>query len=105
RPSALVVGDDFRFGHDRAGTVDDLRAMCEAAGIAFEAVAQVTGPEGTRVSSTAIRRLVQAGRVAEAATMLDRWYAVEGLVRPGAKRGRKLGFPTANVARENDLLP
>jgi riboflavin kinase/FMN adenylyltransferase len=105
RPAALVVGDDFRFGHRRAGGVDDLRAMCEAAGIAFAAIPQVTDDDHTRLSSTAVRRLVSEGRVADAADMLDRWYAVEGVVRPGAARGRDLGFPTANVASDNALVP
>lgn len=105
RPAAVVVGDDFRFGNRRAGGVEDLRRMCAAAGISFEAVAQINDEAGTRISSTAVRSLVSEGRVAEAADLLDRWYAVEGAVRQGAARGRELGFRTANVASDNALVP
>ncbi len=105
RPAALVVGDDFRFGQGRTAGVDELAAICGAAGIGFASIGQVLSSTGGRVSSTEIRRLVGEGRVDLAAEMLDRWYAVEGRVRHGAARGRRLGFPTANVASDNALIP
>jgi riboflavin kinase/FMN adenylyltransferase len=105
RPSAVVVGSDFRFGHGRAGGRDDLAEACARAGIGFSDVDPVVGPDGHRVSSTRIRDLVRGGEVDRAAALLDRWYAVEGAVHHGAARGRRLGFPTANVAAENAIVP
>jgi riboflavin kinase/FMN adenylyltransferase len=105
RPAAVVVGHDFRFGRDRAGGVEDLRRDCEAASIGFSRVARIDASNGSRISSTLIRDLVESGEVAGAAQLLGRWYSVEGSVRRGAARGRKLGYPTANIASENPILP
>ena len=104
-PRAVVVGDDFHFGRDRSGSTRELEQLCMSAGITFASVAQVRSAHGERISSTAIRKLVLEGRVGHAADMLGRWYAVEGKVRHGAARGKSLGFPTANVASENAVLP
>ncbi len=101
----VVVGPDFRFGHDRAGDVPLLRDMGRAAGFEVD----VFGPielAGGVVSSTRVRNGLAAGEVERAAELLGRPYDVPGTVVHGEKRGRGLGYPTINVAtRPNRLLP
>ncbi len=104
RLAALFVGENFRFGRGQEGDVSLLRRLGEALGFAVHAVRAVT-VDGERVSSTRIREAVRAGRVREAARLLGRPFAVEGSVVPGAGRGGPLGFPTANLEADNELLP
>ncbi|MCL6608791.1 MAG: bifunctional riboflavin kinase/FAD synthetase [Geminicoccaceae bacterium] len=94
---AVATGVDFRFGHRRAGDVATLARAGARHGIAVEAVEPVE-VEGERCSSTAVRTHLEAGRVDRAARLLGRPHEVAGLVRPGDRRGRTLGFPTANLA-------
>lgn len=89
----LLVGDDFRFGHRRLGTIDTLRA---ASGFTVERMHTVL-VDGARVSSTAVRAALAAGDLDQAARLLGRPYAITGRVAHGAKLGRSLGFPTANL--------
>ncbi|PRQ00541.1 Riboflavin biosynthesis protein RibF [Enhygromyxa salina] len=102
RPAAVVVGYDFRFGAKRVGGPAQLRVLLAPAGIevsVVEKIAAAAGPlAGEKLGSTAIRELVAAGEVAQAANLLGRLYAVGGTVEHGAARGRTLGYPTANVA-------
>jgi riboflavin kinase/FMN adenylyltransferase len=92
---AVVVGENFRFGYKAAGDVGDLtRIMREHGGEAY-AVEVRGGKEG--ISSTRIRSLLLGGEVAEAGKLLGRPYAVRGEVVVGDRRGRTIGFPTANV--------
>ncbi|ACT47441.1 bifunctional riboflavin kinase/FAD synthetase [Methylotenera mobilis] len=89
---AVLVGEDFRFGAKRAGSVNDF----VAAGFKLVSLPQVDlGSE--RVSSTRVRSALDEGRLQEAALLLGRGYSISGKVVHGAKRGRQLGFPTANV--------
>lgn len=104
-PAAIVVGADFRYGKGRAGSVEDLRAACRDASIQFDSVDDVLDASGERISSSVIRRLVRDGEVDRASALLDRCYAIEGEVQHGAARGRTLGFPTANVASDNAIIP
>lgn len=99
-PAHVVVGYDFHFGAGRAGGPADLAALLAPASIGVSVVERVASSPVVheKLGSTAIRELVAAGRVEEAAALLGRWYALEGEVRHGAARGRTLGFPTANVA-------
>jgi len=90
-----VAGTDFRFGHGRAGDLDTLERL----GLAVERVDLV--PD---VSSTAIRGLLREGDVAGAARLLGRTAEVEGTVVSGDARGGTLGYPTANLRVEPDLL-
>ena len=96
---AVVVGENFRFGHKAAGTVAVLTELGAEYGFAVEGLALAVPEEGegSRFSSTDVRRMVLAGDVETAALRLDRPHRVEGMVVHGAKRGRELGFPTANV--------
>ncbi len=94
---AVVVGEDFRFGHRAAGSVDTLRAAGARDG--FEVVAaELQGDGRDRWSSTRIRAQLAEGDVEGAAEALGRAYCVEGEVVHGDHRGRELGYPTANLA-------
>ncbi|GJD63928.1 bifunctional riboflavin kinase/FAD synthetase [Methylobacterium frigidaeris] len=97
--SGVVIGHDFHFGRGREGTPAMLEALCAENGLACRIVPAVAAGGGEApVSSSAIRAALEAGDVATANHLLGyRWF-VEGEVRHGDKRGRALGFPTANVA-------
>ncbi|MCU1380034.1 MAG: riboflavin kinase/FMN adenylyltransferase [Acidimicrobiales bacterium] len=97
---AVVVGADFHFGHGRKGDVDLLERMGAEHGFEVDGIELVaSGSEGARsVSSTAIRDALAAGDIDGANRMLGRPHEVRGIVQTGDKRGRELGFPTANVA-------
>ena len=108
QPCAVVVGADFRFGADRRGDAALLATLLRPAAIAVAAVAAVPVPEDMssgKLSSSGIRAAVVAGEVTRATAMLGRWYSVEGVVVPGAGRGRELGVRTANVDAPTALLP
>ena len=93
----LLVGYDHRFGHNRSDTFADyVDYGCEL-GVEVMQTPELDTPLG-HVSSSVIRRLVAAGDVALAAQMLSRPYRLEGTVVGGFKNGRKLGYPTANIA-------
>lgn len=93
----VVVGQDYAFGHKRQGTVPVLQAMARDLGFGVTAVAPVTGPEGAVYSSTRVRACLVEGDVAGAAAILGHPWEVEGRVEHGDKRGRRIGFPTANL--------
>lgn len=105
---AVVVGEDFHFGHQRGGNVALLEAMGAEHGFTVEGL-ELRGADGAPagpdaiVSSTAIRRLLAEGDVAGAAALLGRPHEVRGTVEHGDKRGRELGFPTANLQIDPDL--
>jgi riboflavin kinase/FMN adenylyltransferase len=94
--SQVVTGDDFVFGYNREGNADYLQHMAEKYDFKATACAPVQAG-GERCSSTLIRALLSAGEVAQAATLLGRPYSMKGRVQQGDKRGRELGFPTANI--------
>jgi len=98
------VGANFLFGHDRAGTFSVLRSLGARYGFRAEKIDPVRYKDFV-VSSTRIRRLVSEGRVDEAAALLGHHFFVDGIVTRGAGRGREIGFPTANVCTENELVP
>lgn len=104
RAAALVEGLDFRFGARRRGDVDLLRTLCGGDGIALETVAPVQH-EGESVSSSRLRRLIAAGEIRAAKAMLTAAYRLTGTVVEGARRGRTIGFPTANLGDVATLLP
>ena len=96
---AVVVGEDFHFGHQREGNVDLLRKLGQAHGFDVVPLPLIPRPDGIDepVSSTAIRRALAGGDVARATAMLGRPFEARGTVVHGDQRGRQLGFPTANV--------
>jgi riboflavin kinase/FMN adenylyltransferase len=102
--SEIYVGSGFTFGHRREGDLSLLRAMGRDFGFSAFAV-DIVEHDGRPVSSTRIRAAVAEGAVEEASRMLGRPYALSGIVVRGAQRGRTLGWPTINLAAENELLP
>lgn len=100
----IAVGEDWRFGHKRAGDVSLLQREAEKRGFRLEAVPPVMF-DGDRISSTRIRQAIHDGNLDEAARMLGRHYTVSGPVVAGDQLGRQLGFPTANIATGNLQLP
>jgi riboflavin kinase/FMN adenylyltransferase len=98
------VGANFLFGHDRAGNFSVLRSLGARYGFRSEKIDPVRYKEFV-VSSTRVRRLVGEGRVDEAGALLGHHYTIDGSVVQGQKRGQRLGFPTANLCSENDLIP
>lgn len=100
----FIVGDDFRFGCDRAGDFQLLKQKGEASGFIVESTStfQVSGD---RVSSTRVRQALAAHHFAEAGLLLGRPYTVSGKVIHGQKLGRQIGVPTANISLEGKLLP
>jgi len=104
RVSEVWVGADFLFGHERAGTFSVLRTLGMQYGFRVEKIDPVRYKEFV-VSSTRIRRLVAEGRVDEAGALLGHHYTIDGVVMAGAGRGRTLGFPTANLSTDNELVP
>jgi riboflavin kinase/FMN adenylyltransferase len=98
------VGANFLFGHDRAGTFTVLRSLGARYGFRAEKIDPVRYKEFV-VSSTRVRRLVSEGRVDEAGALLGHHYFIDGTVGRGAQRGRELGFPTANLETQNELVP
>jgi riboflavin kinase/FMN adenylyltransferase len=100
----VVVGYDFTYGRGRAGTVGSLRVALEERGVRLQVVAPVT-VNGLVCSSTKVREFVLEGRVEAANMLLGRPFDLDGDVVQGAGRGRKLGWPTANIRTTNELLP
>lgn len=100
----LVVGSDFTYGAQRAGTVATLRQAAAQRGAEVHVVAPVT-VDGVVASSSKVREYILEGRVAAAHRLLGRPFDLDGTVVPGAGRGRGIGFPTANVDTQNELRP
>jgi len=98
------VGANFLFGHERAGTFTLLRSLGARYGFRAEKIDPIRYKDFV-VSSTRVRRLLGEGRVDEAGALLGHHYFIDGTVSRGAGRGRQLGFPTANLATCNELVP
>lgn len=99
----VLVGTHFAFGKDRKGSVTDLRTFGDEMGFRVHAVEPVS-VGGRPVSSSRIRECLIAGRVADARELLGRDYTLDGRVVPGARRGRALGYPTANFIPPADRV-
>lgn len=100
----VYVGYDYAFGKGRGGGVSLLRRMGESCGFSVGVVDAVQ-VDGRVVSSSLVRDLVSSGKVVEAARLLGRYYSIEGEVVAGSRRGRTLGFPTANIHTINEIIP
>jgi riboflavin kinase/FMN adenylyltransferase len=100
----VYVGANFNFGRGRGGNADLLIKLCADLGIKADKVPEVRYL-GSPVSSSRIRRAIQSGEVELARELLGRPYSIEGRVVRGAGRGTGLGFPTANLTPENELIP
>jgi riboflavin kinase / FMN adenylyltransferase len=104
RVADVWVGANFLFGHDRSGSFSLLRNLGVQYGFRAEKIDPIRYKDFV-VSSTRIRRLVGEGRVDEAGALLGHQYFLDGEVREGDRRGRTIGFPTANLSTENELMP
>ena len=102
--AGVVTGEDFTFGKGRSGNVEVLKKLGEEYGLSVDAVAPVA-EAGEPVSSSRIRDALQAGDCEAAAALLTRPFAIEGLVEHGDKRGRTIGYPTANLSLGSYLRP
>jgi riboflavin kinase/FMN adenylyltransferase len=101
---AVLVGENFHFGHKQAGNVALLRELGARYGFAVEIIPPVA-LNGEIVSSTAIRREIAAGKVTHAARLLGRPFVLSGEIVPGTGTGRRFTFPTLNLKPEQELLP
>jgi riboflavin kinase/FMN adenylyltransferase len=101
---ALVEGPNFYFGHNREGTIERLGQLTSAAGISLD-IAKPVEIDGELVSSSRVRNLIAHGNVQQAKKLLSAPYRIRGIVTHGAGRGAKIGFPTANLAGIDTLLP
>lgn len=104
RPEEIVVGEEFRFGSDRGGNISFLQRMGGRYGFAVSPVHPVTD-QNEKIGSTAIRRLIAAGELEMAGKYLGRDVSLIGVVVRGDGRGRTLGYPTANIKLNDEVLP
>ncbi|MEA2204671.1 MAG: riboflavin kinase / adenylyltransferase [Blastocatellia bacterium] len=100
----VYLGRGFAFGHDREGNIELLKRVSNELGFHANEVAEVR-LRGQRISSSRVRQVLAAGKVNLARRMLGRPYGVEGQVGRGDERGHQLGFPTANLAPQNRVIP
>ena len=109
KPVALVEGEDFHFGSGRAGTVNTLKEMAKTSGFEVAVVspiqAKLSTGQSIHVSSTAIRYMLQAGQVSDAAVLLARQYRLIGQIVPGRGQGRRMGYPTLNMQMPAQIIP
>ena len=103
-PVEVYVGYDFHFGREREGSMRLLTELGPKLGFSVTIIPEVSVDAGD-VNSTRIRQLMCEGRVEEVFAMLGRSYTVCGRVVEGDRRGHEIGFPTANLERENEILP
>jgi riboflavin kinase/FMN adenylyltransferase len=104
RPKKVWVGRDLRFGQGRSGSVDDLGRWGADMGFQVSVVEPIL-VDGVRVSSSHIRQLIGNGSVDQVRPLLGRYHFISGRVTTGHRRGRDLGFPTANIATHTEMLP
>jgi riboflavin kinase/FMN adenylyltransferase len=102
--AGVVTGTDFTFGKDRGGDIDQLRLLGRSNHFSVDAVPPVSDEEGV-ISSSRIREALRAGDCETATRLLTRPFAIEGVVEHGDKRGRTIGYPTANLSLANYLRP
>jgi riboflavin kinase/FMN adenylyltransferase len=100
----VIIGEDFRFGYRQSGDLGTMRVLGEKLGFEVESAGTIQR-RGARISSTAVRKLVEAGQMSKACRMLGAPFALEGAVVKGHGIGHKQTVPTLNLAPENELLP
>jgi len=100
----ISIGEDWKFGRGREGKLDFVKSYCTEHGIKLSAAPPVMH-NGERISSTRIRQAIRDGNLHAANTMLGRSYSLFGIVERGEQIGRTIGFPTANINIQNELLP
>jgi riboflavin kinase/FMN adenylyltransferase len=100
----IIVGENFCFGRNREGCIDSLIQLAQKLGFRVRSIPPVS-VGGVVVSSSNIRKLLWEGEVEKSATLLGRFYEIEGAVIKGKSRGKRLGFPTANIQTSNEITP
>ena len=103
-PTEIFVGNDFRFGKDRSGTIEYFKEAGRKYGFKVNTVFPVKGG-GSKIGSSRIRRLITEGKLYAAKHFLGRNVSIMGKVARGDQRGKKLGFPTANIHPQNSVVP
>jgi riboflavin kinase/FMN adenylyltransferase len=101
----VVVGDNFHFGHKRQGDIALLQGIGRECGFDVSAIGRIRGPGGDPYSSSLIREYLAQGNPTRAALLLGRYFEIEGRIQEGERLGRDLGYPTANIAQGDMLLP
>ncbi|MBP9854089.1 MAG: bifunctional riboflavin kinase/FAD synthetase [Candidatus Omnitrophica bacterium] len=104
RPEEILVGEEFRFGRNREGTIETFQQAGAKLGFTADPMKSVKGLNG-KIGSSAIRKLIAAGNISEAAQYLGRFVSLLGKVIKGDGRGKKIGFPTANIMLDDEVLP
>lgn len=102
-PHEIILGDDFRFGQNREGTLELLKAAGQRQGFKV-CIIKVVRKDRLRISSTVIRKLIAEGKLKKASQLLGRPISFGGRVVSGESRGEKLGFPTANIHTEEGVF-
>lgn len=100
----IIVGNNFRFGKNRSGDVQILQQLSSFYGFKFCSIPSEK-KQGRIVSSSLIRTLLLKGSIEEANALLGHLYSIEGTVIKGLSRGKSLGFPTANISTDNEIVP
>ncbi len=103
-PTFILVGDDFRFGYQRAGNIELLRELGSRYQFVADCLPTLT-VHGERASSTRIRKLLAEGELAHVEQLLGHYFSIMGRIAHGQKRGRSLGFPTANIHLQRKTIP
>jgi riboflavin kinase/FMN adenylyltransferase len=101
----VAVGFDITFGAGRSGDPETMRRYGERFGFGVSVAPRIDAPDGVKLSSSAVRAALAAGRPEAAAVILGRPFAIEGVVQHGDKRGRTIGFPTANILLGDYVQP
>ena len=94
----LLVGEDFKFGHQRSGNIDTLRTAGEKYGFIVETVNDIVDGQGRRISSSELRTALAVGNMSRSSALLGRPYQLSGHVIHGQRLGRTIGYPTLNLA-------
>jgi riboflavin kinase/FMN adenylyltransferase len=109
KPSVVVEGEDFNFGAGRTGNIHTLAYLGDERGfevvVVEPKVAKLSIGSNVRISSTMIRNMLTEGDVADAAIALDRYYKLIGQIVAGQGKGKHIGYPTANMAKPNQIVP
>ena len=103
-PAEIFVGNDFRFGRGRIGEIDSFKGVVNSYGVVVN-VLKLLKKDNEKVSSTDIRNLIKSGDLKGAKKLLGRYVSLEGTVVKGDARGRRLGFPTANIVPDDECIP
>lgn len=105
QPKDVFVGDDFRFGQNRSGTLDYFSEAGRENGFSVHPIHPIRENKVSKISSTHIRQLISSGNLSQARKLLGRDVSIRGIVVRGDDRGKSLGYPTANMIPENEIIP